>query len=555
MSKKLIIKIVSLFTILLMTGCQKDDFTFGSINAPTNLKVTYEIVGKTADAPYGDGSGIVKFAATADKAISFKYVYSDGTSDNAPNGKISKRFTKTGVNTYTVTVVATGTGGTATNTTVDVEVQSDFSDDEAVQLLSGGSSKKWYWAASEPGHLGVGQNDGDEEKNYFPNYYSAGAFEKAASPNSSCLYENVLTFSIDGEQLKFQLDNGGATFFNKDFGSVAGATLSEDMCVAYNAGGVKNVSLSPSESVIMGNPKHAEQTRGTTMNFSDNGFMGYYIGQSSYEILSLTPNRMVVRAVMGGNPALAWYHTFTTTPPNQNPTTDYTNLVWEENFNTDGAPDPAKWSYDLGRGPNNDGWGNNEKQNYTNAASNIKVQGGNLIITAKKEASGGMDYSSARIKTDAKFKFTYGKVEVRAKLPIGGGTWPAIWMLGQNYATKTWPACGEIDIMEHVGNSQNLIHGTLHYPGHSGGNANSGSKTIPNVSTEFHIYKTIWSPSSIAIYVDDTLIHTVPNDATLPFNSDFFLILNVAMGGNFGGIIDGAFSQSSMEIDYVKVYQ
>lgn len=553
MSKKLIIKIVSLFTILLMTGCQKDDFTFGSINTPTNLKVTYEIVGKTADAPYGDGSGIVKFAATADNAISFKYVYSDGSSDNAPNGKISKRFTKTGVNTYTVAVVASGKGGSATNITVDVEVQSDFSDDEAVQLLSGGTSKKWYWAASEPGHLGVGQNDGDAAKNYFPNYYSAGAFEKAASPNSSCLYDNVLTFSVDGDQLKFKLDNGGATFFNKDFGSVARATLSEDMCLAYNTGAVKNVSLSPSESVIMGNPKHAEQTRGTTMNFSDNGFMGYYIGQSSYEILSLTANRMVVRAVMGGNPALAWYHTFTTTPPNQNPTTDYTNLIWSDDFNVDGAPDAAKWSYDLGRGDN--GWGNNEKQNYTNSASNIIVQGGFLKITAKKEASGGADYSSARIKTDAKFKFTYGKVEVRAKLPIGGGTWPAIWMLGQNYATKTWPACGEIDIMEHVGNSQNLIHGTLHYPGHSGGNANSGSKTIPNVSTEFHIYKTIWSPASVAIYVDDTLIHTVPNDATLPFNSDFFLILNVAMGGNFGGNIDSSFTQSTLEIDYVKVYQ
>lgn len=553
MNKKIIIKIVSLFTILLMMGCQKDDYTFGSIDTPTNLQVTAEIVGKTAAAPYGDGSGIVKFTATADKAISFKYVYPDGGSDSAPTGKFTKRFTKTGVNVYTVTVIASGKGGIATTTTIDVEVQSDFSDEEAVTLLTGGASKKWYWAAAEPGHLGVGQNDGDAEKNFYANYYQAGPFEKAASPNSSCLYENVLTFTLDGGQIKYQLDNGGATFFNKDFGSVGGATLTEDMCLSYNTTAVKTVSLSPSESVIMANPKHAEQTRGTTMNFSDGGFMGYYIGQSSYEILSITANRMVVRAVMGGNPALAWYHIFTTTPPNQNPTTDYTNLVWSDDFNTDGAPDPSKWVYDLGRGT--DGWGNNEKQNYTNSASNIKVQGGSLIITAKKEASGGADYSSARLKSDGKYSFTYGKVEVRAKLPIGGGTWPAIWMLGQNYATKTWPACGEIDIMEHVGNSQNLIHGTLHYPGHSGGNANTGSKTIPNVSTEFHIYKTIWSPESVAIYVDDTLIHTVPNDASLPFNSGFFLILNVAMGGNFGGNIDSAFTQSSMEIDYVKVYQ
>ncbi|MBE8723822.1 family 16 glycosylhydrolase [Flavobacterium hungaricum] len=553
MSKKIIIKIAFLFTILLMTGCQKDDFTFGSIDAPANLKVTAEIVGKTTDTPYGDGSGTVKFAATADNVISYKYVYSDGSSDNAPNGKITKRFTKTGVNTYTVTVIAFGKGGSASNTTIDVEVQSDFSDEQAVQLLTGGASKKWYWAAGEPGHLGVGQNDGDAEKNFYANYYQAGAFEKAASPNSSCLYDNVLTFSLDGDQLKFQLDNGGATFFNKDFASVAGTALTEDMCVAYNPGGAKNVSLSPSESVIMANPKHAEQTRGTTMNFADNGFMGYYIGQSSYEIISITATRMVVRAVMGGNPALAWYHIFSTTPPNQNSGPDFTNLVWSDEFNTDGAPDAAKWVYDLGRGDN--GWGNNEKQNYTNAASNIIVQGGFLKITAKKETSGGAEYSSARLKSDGKYSFKYGKVEVRAKLPSGGGTWPAIWMLGQNYATKTWPACGEIDIMEHVGNSLNLVHGTFHYPGRSGGNANTASKTIPNVSTEFHIYKTVWSAESIKIYADDVLIHTLVNDGSLPFNSDFFLILNVAMGGNMGGNIDAAFTQSTMEIDYVRVYQ
>lgn len=544
---------VFLFALLLAVSCQKDDFAFGDLSAPANLKVTAEIVGKTTADPNGDGSGMVKLSASAENAISYKYIFSDGTSENAPAGQFTKRFTKTGVNTYTVTVIATGRGGVATNTTIDVTVLSNFSDDEAVQFLTAGTSKKWYWSASEPGHLGVGQNDGDATKNYYANYYQAGAFEKAGSPTSSCLYENVLTFSLDGDQLKFELDNGGSTFFNASFASVAGGSSPDDACLSYNAGGIKTVSLSPSESVVSKNPDHATQTRGTMLNFSDGGFMGYYIGQSSYEILSITANRMVVRAVMGGNPALAWYHIFTTTPPNQNPVTDYTNLVWSDEFNTDGAPDASKWVYDLGNGTN--GWGNSEKQNYTNAASNVIVQGGNLKITAKKEASGGFDYSSARLKSEGKYAFTYGKVEVRAKLPTGGGTWPAIWMLGANYATNFWPACGEIDIMEHVGNSQNLIHGTLHYPGHSGGNGNTGSKTIPNVSTEFHVYKTIWSPAAVKIYVDDELIHSVANDASLPFNKDFFLILNVAMGGNFGGNIDPAFSQSSMEIDYVRVYQ
>lgn len=544
---------VLLFAFLLAISCQNDDHSFGDLSAPANIKVTAEIVGKTTAAPNGDGSGMVKFTATGDNTISYKYAFSDGTTENAPSGVFTKRFTKTGLNTYTVTVIASGRGGVATNTTVDVTVLSNFSDDEAVNFLTDGTSKKWYWSASEPGHLGVGQNDGDATKNYFPNYYSAGAFEKAASPASSCLYNNVLTFSLEAGQLKYELDNGGSTFFNASFASVAGGSSPDDACLTYNTGSKKTVLLSPSESVVMGNPDHAKQSRGTTMNFSDNGFMGYYIGQSSYEILSLTANRMVVRAVMGGNPALAWYHIFTTTKPTQAPAADYKKLVWSDEFNTDGAPDATKWNYDLGKGDN--GWGNNEKQNYTNSATNVIVQGGSLKITAKKEASGGADYSSSRLKTDGKFSFTYGKIEIKAKLPIGAGTWPAIWMLGQNYATKPWPACGEIDIMEHVGNNQNVILSTLHYPGHSGGSGVSGSKTIPNVSTEFHVYKTVWSPASVQTFVDDQLIHSVPNEGSLPFNSDFFLILNVAMGGNLGGNIDPAFTQSSMEIDYVRVYQ
>jgi beta-glucanase (GH16 family) len=547
--------LIFFFVLLITVCCQKEDFTFGDINSPSNIEITAEIVGKSADDPYGDGSGMVKFVTTADNAISYKYVFSDGTSENSPSGQLMKRFTKNGVNKYTVNAIVYGKGGIASNATIEVEVLSNFSDPEAIEFLTGGSSKKWYWSASEPGHLGVGQNDGDETKNYYANYYQAGVFEKAGASESSCLYDNELTFSLDGDVLKFELDNGGATFFNASFAGVAGGSSPDDECLVFNTGGTKTVSLSPSESVIMFNPNQATQTRGTTMNFSDGGFMGYYIGQSSYEILSITANRMVVRAVMGGNPALAWYHIFTTTKPSQVPDTnvDYTNLIWSDDFDVDGAPDPAKWSYNLGTGEN--GWGNNEKQNYTDLPANVIVQDGVLKITAIKESSGGQAYSSARIVTDNKFKFTYGKIEVRAKLPTGGGTWPAIWMLGQNYATNEWPACGEIDVMEHVGNSQDVIHGTLHYPGRFGGSADGASKTIPNVSSQFHVYKAVWSPSSIKIYVDETLIHSVSNATSLPFNSDFFIILNVAMGGNFGGNIDPAFTQSSMEIDYVKVYQ
>jgi hypothetical protein len=330
--KKIIINTISIFILLLMVNCSKDDFTFGSLQAPTNLQVGVELIGKTAANPNGDGSGKVKLTATADNAISYKFVFPDGTSSNAPSGVLEKLFTKVGLNTYTVTVVASGTGGVSTNSTIEVKVQSNFEDAEAVKLLTGGTSKKWYVSASEPGHLGVGQNDGDATKNYYPNYYQAAVFEKV----TGCFYDNVLTFSVDGGALKYKLDNGGSTFFHNSYKNVGGGTVGgDDACLSYNTGGLKTVALSPSESVVMGNPGRLTQTRGTAMNFSDGGFMGYYVGQSSYEILSITENRMTVRFVQANNTGLAWYMIFTTTKPTQ-AVADYTTLKFSDEFNTDG---------------------------------------------------------------------------------------------------------------------------------------------------------------------------------------------------------------------------
>jgi len=544
--KNYIKKTLLFLSFIAISSCQEDDKTFGDLTAPSNLQVTAVIQGQDATNVNGDGSGIVTFTSKADNAISYKYIFSDGTSFVAPSGVYEKRFTIPGTIEYTITIIASGRGGTITNTTLNLLVRSDFSDEEAVGFLTGGDQKSWYWSASEPGHLGVGPNNDNIEQNFYGHYYQAGAWEKAGSGESSCLYENVLKFKKDGNALKYTLNNGGKTFFNTAFQSVVGGTVGYDYCYDYDTTGEKTVTLAPSESIVEDSKK-----RGTVMNFSDNGFMGYYIGQSSYEIMSITENRMVVRAIMGGNPALAWYHTFTTIKPVQDPTADYTNLVWSDEFDTNGAPNPAKWGYDIGAG----GWGNSEAQYYTNNASNVKVQDGNLIITAKKENLSGSSYTSARLKSENKFEFTYGKIEVRAKLPSGAGTWPAIWMLGQNYNSNIWPACGEIDIMEHRGNQENRIHGTVHYPGNSGGNGVTNSILSSSVSSSFKVYKAVWSPNSIKFYVDNVLFHTVSNNNTLPFNSDFFLILNVAMGGTFGGAIDPAFTQSAMEVDYVRVYQ
>jgi beta-glucanase (GH16 family) len=229
------------------------------------------------------------------------------------------------------------------------------------------------------------------------------------------------------------------------------------------------------------------------------------------------------------------------------------SLIFNDEFDTNGAPDPAKWGYDIGTGSN--GWGNNELQYYTNRSDNVIVQNGVLKITLKKENYSGSAYTSTRMLTANKFAFKYGIVEARAKLPAGGGTWPAIWTLGANINTAGWPACGEMDIMEHKGNDLNRIFGTLHYPGRSGGSADGSSRIISNASTEFHIYKLEWTAASIKIYVDDVLFHTVANSTSLPFNHNFFIIMNVAMGGSFGGAVDPNFNSASMEVDYIRVYQ
>ncbi len=227
------------------------------------------------------------------------------------------------------------------------------------------------------------------------------------------------------------------------------------------------------------------------------------------------------------------------------------SLLWSDEFDQPGAPNPAKWGYDVGAG----GWGNQELQYYTNRTDNAIVSNGTLKIIAKKETYSGSSYTSARLLTKDKFSFKYGKVEVRAKMPVGVGTWPAAWMLGANINTVSWPNCGEIDIVEHKGSDVNKIYGTLHYPGNFGGNAVGGTKVITGANSDFHIYTAEWSATSIKFYVDDVLYYTFANNNTLPFNQNFFVILNLAMGGTFGGAVDAGFSNATFEVDYVRVYQ
>ncbi len=237
-------------------------------------------------------------------------------------------------------------------------------------------------------------------------------------------------------------------------------------------------------------------------------------------------------------------------------------LTWSDEFEGESGtlPDAAKWTFDLGTGSN--GWGNQELQNYTNRPSNISLDGsGNLVITALKENYQSSQYTSARIKTKDLFSQAYGRFEARLITPYGQGLWPAFWLLGSNIDEVSWPNCGEIDIMELRGQKPSIINGTVHGPGYSGANAISGSYSLQNnrFDKDYHIFAVEWDADKIDFFVDGFLYKRigksdVPGDWV--YDHPFFMILNVAVGGNYLGnpTSQTPFPQK-MVIDYVRVYK
>ena len=690
-------------TVLVITllSCKEDESTPEFV-APSNLVITSDIS--------DDGSGKVTFGATASNATSFVFNFGDGTTQESFTGNVVKIYEMGGQNTYSVTVTANGAGGLNISETIQIEVtvaSGPSGNEGIIEFLTNGDSKTWYLATALPGHLGVGPaREGIDGDWWYPKWYSAQAFEKCSDGASDCFCDDELTFSVDGTgEVSYVLDNKGQTFFNAAHKEVVGGTEPEDFCYDYDTSGTKTVSL----SMVSGNVPEAETT-GFQLDFSDDGFMGYYVGSSTYEILSIDEDLLYVRTYDTMNDDLAWYLRFSSEPATDGGDelleTIYTNLVWSDEFDVDGAPDPANWTYDLGAG----GWGNNEAQTYTDDPGNVIVEDGILKITAKSEggedavhyfdditlvgaggASSSIDdlegtpptftgfggtstqvianpdasgintssmvgestkplgaetwagsffdvaapldlttytsismktwsptvgavvklklensanadenyeldmnttvsntweelvfdfsaapaftydrvvvffdfgvspvgaYTSARIKSENLYEFTYGRVEIRAKLPSAGGTWPALWALGTNFDTVGWPDCGEIDIMEHVGNNANVTSSALHYPGNFAGTAVTGSTPVGTATSEFHNYTVEWTPESIKFVVDDEFIHlSFVNSDDTPFNSDFFFIMNIAVGGTLGGAIDSAFTEDSMEVDYIRVYQ
>ncbi len=241
---------------------------------------------------------------------------------------------------------------------------------------------------------------------------------------------------------------------------------------------------------------------------------------------------------------------------NIDPSPNGLNLIWSDEFDVDGTPSSTKWVFETVP-PNNGSWWNNEEQYYTDRRENSIVENGVLKIIAKKENYEQKSYTSARMTTQNLFDFKFGEVHIKAKLPAGQGTWPALWMLGKNHATAGWPQCGEIDIMEHGDGNPGLVSSSVHLANSDGNHYYlRGEQIIENESSDFHIYKLKWSSSKMEFFVDDKRHHVFNVNNTMPFDQPFFLIFNVAMGGDFtNGNIDPNFLSATMEVDYVRIYQ
>jgi beta-glucanase (GH16 family) len=242
-------------------------------------------------------------------------------------------------------------------------------------------------------------------------------------------------------------------------------------------------------------------------------------------------------------------------------------LVWRDEFNApNGSPvDSTKWITETGGG----GWGNNELEYYTARPANASQQNGNLVITVQQEKYTGTDgvirnYTSARLKTQGKFSQAYGRFEARIKIPRGQGIWPAFWMLGDDVDKAGWPSCGEIDIMENVGKEPSLVHGTIHGPGYSGAKSIGVPDALPGnqpFADDFHLFAVEWEPNEIRFYVDDQLYVTrtpaeLPPGAKWVYDHPFFVLLNVAVGGDWPGNPDTSSTYpQTMLVDYVRVYK
>ena len=542
LGKYFFLMLTALVTIAVYTSCSDDDSDPPVTPLPSNLEVAVNISGKSDATPNGDGTGEVTFTASADNATSYRIRF-EGAEVSMPNGTYNVTFELPGVNSYEVEVVALNSENKSISEMVRVDVVRNYPMPNALkELLGKGQQDVAFRVKSEAtGHMGIGPADATT-----PDWWAAGPGEK----DFTSMYDDRYKFGEQANGNTLQISTEGYVYgkaipLTRDFGASGVAPNAEEEIEFYPLNDFTE-------------PLYYSEIDGVQrLHLDGNGFFGFYVGGDHvYEILDATENDLVLKTIGWDNNA--WFIILTKEeekPIPEDP--EYTNLVWEDDFDTDGSPNAENWGYDIGRGSN--GWGNGELQYYTDRLDNAKVEDGILKITAMKENYQGASYTSARMLTMDKFEFTYGKVEIRAKLAGGGGTWPALWMLGANFPTVGWPACGEVDIMEYVGNNPGKIQSALHNSESFGNTIHHKSTAVENETEIFHVYTMIWSEDQISFYLDGERYYTYrpasKNVQNWPYDKDHFLIMNVAMGGTLGGNIDSGFSSSTMEIDYVRVYQ
>ncbi len=498
---------------------------------PSNLVFNIEVSGADNNNPNGNGTGVVKFTATANNAVNYSFRFGTGDSKESSSGSVEYTYTDVGTKTYNVNVLAYSSTGdfisSAKTVTVYVVPESDA---DILQLLTGGSEKTWKINAAFDSHFSLGSKD-----HKYPSWWEAAAFSKS----NSGFYDDEYTFKNDGTYSHKTNGDvfGKAKYLIETFGSTGQGSNSD--------GEIEKYTLSNYDGSFYVKNENDEKK----IILNNKSFVGFYVGEYEYTLECNSENNILLRSVDSDNNA--WYIWLTDKDVSTSPSKDlFTDLIWSDEFDYNGKLDSNKWSYEV-----RNQWYNEESQATTDRLENVRVENGLLKITAKKENYEGKSYTSGRVRTFQKLDFTYGRVDIKAKMPSKAGTWPALWMLGSNYQSIDWPKCGEIDILEHAGNRLNQIQSTVHHPDNYGSGDSKVTYDYNDVSTNFHVYSIVWTETAMTFYVDDKPYHIVGNACSLPFNWDFNIIVNVAMGGTYGGSIDPNFDFDTMEVDYVRVYQ
>ena len=501
-----------ILSVLSFISCSSDSDSGGSNDLiPSNVSVTGIAIGTDSNNPNGDGSGIADFIITATDATSYKVIINDEELVLTQN-TFSYTFTNVGTNDYPITVTAFNSAGSVSATdTIIVFV----SINEGLQLVwsdefdGNGAIDTAKWSY-EIGGGGWGNNEVQAYTSDQSNVKIENGVLKITAIKENA---NAAMYYFDELNLLDSGDNIVSAIENFD-----GALPTLNGFDGANAQVIANPNMS------------GENTTSNVVEFiktlGSNGNAGVFWDRSSAIDLSVN-NKLSLKTWSPETGVVVRLKLENSADGSEFYLVDASTSVsnaWET------------LTYDFSGAPA-----------YTYDRLAVFFDHGNNLA----------NYSSGRIKTQNLYDFTYGKVEVRAKLPASTGTWPAIWMLGSNFNTVSWPYCGEMDIMEQKGWDKNNVLGTFHWQDSASDSyAGYGLETEASTSTsEFHLYSLEWTPDVIYVLYDNEIYVTFANNSSLPFNADFFLILNVAMGGNLGGDIDPNFTQDTMEIDYVRVYQ